>query len=173
MSASINESQVEDAALSWFAELGYSVVWGNDISPEGSTPERSSNGEVILLQRLTSAFTRLNPHLSPEIFEEVLRKLQQTETPQLLLENRRIHRYLVEGMEVEITRTDGSIGGDRAHLIDFQNPSANDWLAIRQLTVIEHGHKLRPDIVLYCNGLPLVVLELKNPGVASASLEAA
>ena len=76
-------------------------------------------------------------------------------------------------MEVEITRADGSIGGDRAHLIDFQNPSANDWLAVRQLTIIEHGHKRRPDIVLYCNGLPLVVLELKNPGVASASLEAA
>ena len=99
--------------------------------------------------------------------------MQQTETPSLIEENRRLHRYLIEGVPVEIAREDGSIGGDVARLIDFDNVDANDWLAVNQYTVVEHSHNRRPDVVLFVNGLPLAVIELKNPGDENATLEGA
>ena len=108
-----------------------------------------------------------------ETLEEVLRKVQQTETPSLIEENRRLHRYLFEGVPVEVAREDGSIGGDVARLIDFHDMDANDWLAVNQYTVVEHSHNRRPDVVLFVNGLPLAVIELKNPGDESATLEGA
>ena len=168
-----SERHVEDAALSWLAGLGYAVLHGPDISPDGPTPERISYDQVFLTKRLREALERLNPHLPVETLEEVLRKVQQTETPSLVEENRRLHRYLVEGVPVEVTRKDGSIGGDVARLIDFDDVDANDWLAVNQFTVIEHGHNRRPDVVLFVNGLPLAVLELKNPGDENATLEGA
>ena len=105
--------------------------------------------------------------------EEVLRKVQQTETPSLIEENRRLHRHLIEGVPVEIAREDGSIGGDVARLIDFDNADANDWLAVNQYTVVEHSHNRRPDVVVFVNGLPLAVIELKNPSDENATLEGA
>ena len=168
-----SESHVEDAALEWFAGLGYAVLHGPDIAPEGPTPERVSYDQVLLTERLREALERLNPHLPAETLEEVLRKVQQTETPSLIEENRRLHRYLVEGVPVEVAREDGSIGGDVARLIDFDNVDANDWLAVNQFTVIEHEHNRRPDVVLFVNGLPLAVIELKNPGDENATLDGA
>ena len=168
-----SERHVEDAALSWLAGLGYAVLHGPDISPDGPTPERISYDQVFLTKRLREALERLNPHLPVETLEEVLRKVQQTETPSLVEENRRLHRYLIEGVPVEVTRKDGSIGGDVARLIDFDDVDANDWLAVNQFTVIEHGHNRRPDVVLFVNGLPLAVIELKNPGDENATLEGA
>ena len=168
-----SESHVEDAALEWFSGLGYAVLHGPDISPDGPTPERISYDQVLLVERLREALQRLNPHLNAETLEEVLRKVQQSETPSLVEENRRLHRYLIEGAPVEVTRADGSIGGDVARMIDFDNVDANDWLAINQYTVIEHGHNRRPDVVLFVNGLPLAVIELKNPGDENATLEGA
>ena len=99
----------------------------------------------------------------------MLRKVQQTETPSLVEENRRLHSYLIEGVPVEVPREDGSIGGDVARLIDFDDVDANDWLAVNQYTVVEHSHNRRPDVVLFVNGLPLAVIELKNPGDENAS----
>ena len=168
-----SESHVEDAALSWLAGLGYAVLHGPDISPDGPTPERISYDQVFLTVRLREALECLNPHLPAETLEEVLRKVQQTETPLLIEENRRLHRYLIEGVPVEVAREDGSIGGDVARLIDFDDVDANDWLAVNQYTVVEHGHNRRPDVVLFVNGLPLAVIELKNPGDESATLEGA
>ena len=168
-----SESHVEDAALEWFTGLGYTVLHGPDISPDGPTPERISYDQVLLIERLREALERLNPHLTAETMEEVLRKVQQTETPSLIEENRRLHRYIIEGVPVEVTRDDGSIGGDVARMIDFNNVDANDWLAVDQYTVIEHGHNRRPDVVLFVNGLPLAVIELKNPGDENATLEGA
>ena len=168
-----SERHVEDAALSWLAGLGYAVLHGPDISPDGPTPERISYDQVFLTKRLRKALERLNPHLPVETLEEVLRKVQQTETPSLVEENRRLHRYLVEGVPVEVAREDGSIGGDVARLTDFTDVEANDWLAVNQFTVIEHGHNRRPDVVLFVNGLPLAVIELKNPGDENATLEGA
>ena len=168
-----SESHVEDAALEWLSGLGYAVLHGPDISPDGPASERISYDQVLLTPRLRKALKRLNPHLPAETLEEVLRKVQQTETPSLIEENRRLHRYLIEGVPVEIAREDGSIGGDVARLIDFDDVGANDWLAVNQYTVVEHSHNRRPDVVLFVNGLPLAVIELKNPGDEHATLEAA
>ena len=167
------ESEIEDATLECFSGLGYAVLHGPDISPDGPTPERVSYDQVLLTERLREALERLNPHLPAETLEEVLRKVQQTETPSLIEENRRLHRYLIEGVPVEVGREDGSIGGDVARLIDFDNVDANDWLAVNQYTVVEHGHNRRPDVVLFVNGLPLAVIELKNPGDENATLDGA
>ena len=168
-----SESQVEEAALEWLAGLGYAVLYGPDISPDGSMPERGSYDQVLLTVRLREALARLNPHLSAEMLEEVLRKVQQSETPSLIEENRRLHRYLIEGVPVEVAREDGSIGGDVARLIDLADMDANDWLAVNQYTVIEGQKNRRPDVVLFVNGLPLAVIELKNPGDENATLDGA
>ena len=136
-------------------------------------PERGSYDQVLLTVRLREALARLNPHLPAETLEEVLRKVQQTETPSLIEENRRLHRYLIEGVPVEVARKDGSIGGDVARLIDFADVDANDWLAVNQYTVIEGQKNRRPDVVLFVNGLPLAVIELKNPGDENATLDGA
>ena len=169
----LGESEVENAALGWLQELGYTVVHGPDISPEGSAQERGSYNEVLLLGRLYDAIERLNPNLSDETLEEVLRKIGQTESPSLIEENRRLHRYMIEGVPVEVIREDGSIGGDAARIFDFADIDANDWLAVNQFTVIEGQNNRRPDVVLFVNGLPLAVIELKNPGNESATLEGA
>ena len=168
-----SESHVEDAALEWLSGLGYAGLHGPDISPDGPMPERVSYGQVVLTVRLREALVRLNPHLPDETLEEVLRRVQQTETPSLIEENRRLHCYLIEGVPVEVASEDGSVGGDVARLIDFTNRDANDWLAVNQYTVVEHGHNRRPDVVLFVNGLPLAVMELKNPGDENATLEGA
>ena len=167
------ESDVEDAALEWLASLGYTVLHGPDIAPDGSTPERISYGEVVLTGRLRDALSRLNPDHSGGTLEEVLRKVQQAETPSLIEENRRLHRYLIEGVPVEVVREDGTIGGDFAYLIDLEDVERNNWLAVNQFTVIEDEHNRRPDVVLVVNGLPLAVIELKNPGDGNATLEGA
>ena len=171
--AKFAESEVEDAALEWLAGLGYAMLHGPDIGPEGPAPERGSYDEVLLAGRLRKALARLNPHLPAETLEDVLRKVRQTETPSLIEENRRLHRYLVEGVPIEVAREDGSVGGDAARLIDFDDIEANDWLVVNQFTVIEHEHNRRPDVVLFVNGLPLAVIELKNPGDENATLEGA
>ena len=171
--AGFTESHVEEAALEWLAGLGYAVLYGPDISPDGSMPERGSYDQVLLTVRLREALARLNPHLPAETLDEVLRKMQQTETPSLIEENRRLHRYLIEGVPVEVAREDGSIGGDVARLIDFADVHANDWLAVNQYTVIEGQKNRRPDLVLFVNGLPLAVIELKNPGAENATLDGA
>ncbi len=169
----ITEREVEAAALEWLAGLDYAVLHGSDIGPEGAASERGSYDEVLLTGRLREALVRLNPNLPAAALEEVLRKVRQTETPSLVEENRRLHRYLITGVPVEVAREDGSIGGDAARLIDFDDIEANDWLAVNQFTVIEHEHNRRPDIVLFLNGLPLAVIEMKNPGDENATLEGA
>jgi len=167
------ESHVEEAALEWLSGLGFAVVHGPNISPDGPSPERTSYEDVVLGERLRVALQRLNPHLDPETLEEVFRKIRQSETPSLVEENRRLHRFLIEGVPVEVTRDDGSIGGDTAYLIDFDDPDRNDWLAVNQFMVIENQNNRRPDVVLFVNGLPLAVIELKNPGDENATLDGA
>lgn len=169
----IAESHVEEAALAWFAELGYATATGVEVGPDGSRPERASYHDVLLLPRLRAAIARLNPSLSYETQVEVLAKLTRSETPVLIEENRRLHRYIIEGVPVEVRRPDGSIGGEQARLIDFDDPDANDWLAVNQFTVIEGKATRRPDVVVFVNGLPLAVLEFKNPGDENATIDGA
>src|ERR1700730_18234706 len=143
------ERQVEEAALAWLAELGYGTLDGFIIGPDGIAPERTSYGDVLLLERFRAAVARLNPHLPPETVTEAVAKVLQTETPSLIEENRRLHRYLVEGVPVEVRRADGGIGGEQVRLIDLDDPDANDWLAVNQFTVIENKADSRPDVVIF------------------------
>lgn len=159
---SLNESVVELAALDWFRELGYGIGHGPHLAPGEPAAERDSFGDVVLVGRLRAALQRLNPQIPEEPREDALRKLLRPETPSLTGINRRFHHLLRDGVEVEYRRTDGSIAGDRVRLVDFTDSAANDWLAVNQFTVIETGHNRRPDIVVFVNGLPLAVIELKN-----------
>ena len=159
---SLNESIVEDAALEWFGELGYAVGHGPQLAPGEPRTERDSFGEVVLVGRLREAIRRLNPAIPEEAQEEALRKVLRVATPSLVQTNRAFHKMLRDGAEVEYRRTDGSIAGDHVRLVDFEDVRANDWLAVNQFTVIEGQHNRRPDIVIFLNGLPLGLVELKN-----------
>ena len=171
MSGRFTEDHVEQACLDWLEALGYSVLHGPDISPDGYTPERAAYDVTILIDRFKTAFHNINPNLSANAYDDALRKLQQTDFPSLVEENRRLHQLMVDGVDVNITRDDGSTGTDKARLIDFEDPANNDWVAVNQFTVIEGGKNRRPDVVVFVNGLPLVVIELKNPVDEDATID--
>jgi type I restriction enzyme R subunit len=160
---SLTESGVEEAALSWFGELGYAVTHAPHLAPGEITAERSSFGDVVLVNRLREAIARLNPAIPSDAREEALRKVLRHDASSLVGNNRAFHRMLRDGVPVEYRREDGSIAGDHVRLIDFDNPEANDWLAVNQFTVIEGHNNRRPDIVVFVNGLPLGIIELKIP----------
>ena len=173
MSSGFAESHVEEAALAWLAELGYATANGLDIGPDGDAPERASYGDVLLIERVRTAVAKLNPTLKTEALVDAVNQVLQTQTPSLVAENRRLHRYLIEGVPVQVRRDDGTITGDQVRLLEFDNPDANDWLAVNQYIVIENKAKRRPDVVIFVNGLPLGVIELKNPGDENATLDGA
>jgi len=170
MIAVMAESYVEDAVLEYLSELGYKVLFGPDTAPDGKTPERKSYSDVVLVKRLKRAVDRFNSEIPAEAREEAIRKLLRTESPQLVINNLSFHRMLANGIDVEYSRTDGSIAGDKVWLFDFENPEENEFLAVHQFTVIENNNSRRPDIVLFVNGLPLVVIELKNPADENATI---
>ncbi|MBO82395.1 MAG: DEAD/DEAH box helicase [Citromicrobium sp.] len=169
------EDHVEEAALEWLEELGWTIAHGPNVSPDSPQPLRAAYQDVVLLDRLGEAVQRLNPAIPADTREEAIRRVLASETPSLVEENRRLHQYLVEGVPVEFY-DDGNMRGDRVRLIDFGGSGGfdhNDWLAVNQFTVIEQGHNRRPDVVLFVNGVPLGVLELKNPGDENATLSGA
>ncbi|MFO0750879.1 MAG: type I restriction endonuclease subunit R [Myxococcota bacterium] len=170
MSGSFTESIVEAAALEWFAELGYAVVGGPSIAPGETGAERTSFDDVVLVARLRAALRRLNPVATAEALDEAFRKLTRISSPVLVDANHELHSYLVNGVSVEYVRPDGSIGYDPVRVIDFDTPDANDWLVANQLTITEHGHKRRPDVVVLVNGLPLGLIELKNAAAENATI---
>jgi len=171
--AHMTESAVESAALAWLESLGYAILHGPDIAPNTAFAERRDYRKVVLEQRLRDALARLNPDLPAETLEEAFRRLSHPEGATLEARNRAFHRMLVDGVTVEYRRPDGSIAGKQAHVLDFDEADNNDWLAVNQFTVSENKHIRRPDIVLFVNGLPLVVIELKNPIDENATLWAA
>ena len=172
MNTSFTESIVEEAALSWLEALGYAVLHGPDIAVGEPAAERSDANyrDVVLEGRLRQALTRLNPQLPTEAIEDAYRKLMRVDAPSLVERNRAIHRMLVDGVTVEYRRKDGSIAGAQARVIDFAVQDDNDWLAVNQFTVSEGQHTRRPDVVLFVNGLPLGVIELKNPADENATI---
>ncbi len=170
MSNKLTESDVEEAALSWYDALGYAVASGPDLAPGEAAAERDSFGDVVLIGRLRDAIDRLNPKIPAEARDEAFRKVLLTDSPSLVANNRKFHHMLRDGVEVEYQRGDGSIAGDRARLIDFDDPANNDWLAVNQFTIVEGQHNRRPDIVVFVNGLPLGVLELKNAANEGATI---
>jgi type I restriction enzyme R subunit len=167
---SLNESIVEDAALEWFGELGYAVGHGPHLAPGEPAAVRASFGEVLLVGRLRQTIRQLNPAIPEEAREEALRKVLRVGTPALVRANRAFHRLLRDGVPVEYPRSDGSIAGDHVRLVDFDDVRANDWLAVNQFTVIEGQHNRRPDIVVFINGLPLGLIELKNAADEDATI---
>jgi type I restriction enzyme R subunit len=166
----LTESIVEDAALTWFGELGYAVGHGPQMAPGEPAAERDSFGEVVLVGRLREALRQLNPTLPEEAREEALRKVLRVATPSLVQTNRAFHRLLRDGVDVEYARPDGSTKHDKAWLVDFSDVRANDWLAVNQFTVIEGQHNRRPDIAIFVNGLPLALIELKNAADEDATI---
>jgi type I restriction enzyme, R subunit len=164
------ESVIEQAALAWFESLGWSVKHGLEIAPGELFAERTDYGQVVLEQRLRDALARLNPLLPSEAVNDAFRKLIRPEGPTLEARNRVIHRLLVEGVTVEYRARDGSIRGAQAHVIDFDDPANNDWLAVNQFTVSENKHTRRPDVVLFINGLPVALIELKNAADENATI---
>ncbi len=156
------ESVVEQSALDWLAGLGYTIVSGPDIAPGEKNAERESYAQVVLEGKLRNSLQRLNPELPFEAIEDATRKLTRPETASLTSNNHTIHRYLVEGVPVECQRSDGSFGGALVQVLDYENPDTNEFLAVSQFTVVEDRHERRPDVVLFINGLPLAVIELKN-----------
>ena len=171
--AFLSEAQLENALLEQLARLGFACASDEVIGPEGKQPERDAYDEVVLTARLTAAVARLNPALPPEAQADAIRRLTQSELPNLLEENRRIHRLLTEGADVEYYAEDGTLTAGKVRLIDFERPAHNEWFAVQQFTVVAGQAKRRPDVVVFVNGLPLAVIELKAPGGENATLAGA
>ena len=166
----INESIVEEAALEWLAGLGWQTAHGPDIAPDTPNAERSDYDQVVLERRLRDALAEMNPALTAVTLDDAFRKLTRPEGPTLEARNRAFHRMLVDGVTVEYRTADGDIRGAQARVVDFDNPSNNDWLAVNQFTVTENKYNRRPDVVLFVNGLPLCIIELKNPADEDATI---
>jgi type I restriction enzyme R subunit len=166
----MSESEVEEGALEILSELGYKILNGLDIAPDGINAERRSYSDVVLVERLRDAVDRINPNIPREAREEAIKKVLRSESPQLIINNQSFHKKLVEGVDVEYRKKDGSIANDKVWLFDFKNPQNNEFLAVNQFTVLENNNNRRPDIILFINGLPLVVIELKNPADENATI---
>ena len=159
----LSESTVESAALEWLFVLGWQTAHGPDIAPDTPGAERDNYGQVVLEKRLRDALSRLNRSLPASALDDALRRLTHPEGATLEARNRSFHRMLVAGVTVEYRAADGAIRGEQARVIDFEDWAANDWLAVNQFTVTENQNTRRPDVVLFVNGLPLGIIELKNP----------
>ena len=171
--ASLSESTVEAVALDWLAALGWTVAHGPEIAPGTPAAERADYGRVVLTNRLRYALARLNPDLPDDALGDALRRLTRPAGATLEARNRDFHRMLVAGVTVEYVDADGRVRGAQVRVLDFEEPDDNDWLAVNQFTVVENRRERRPDVVLFVNGLPLVVIELKNPADENATIRTA
>lgn len=171
--AFLSEHEIEQAMLDQLQTLNYSIEHDDIIGPDGTRPERESHDVVILKKRLGDAVARLNKDIPPEAQQDAIRQIMQTEFPSLLEENRRLHKLLVEGIDVEYYDDDGTLTAGKVRLIHFDEPDKNDWLAVRQFVVISGHHNRRPDVVIFLNGLPIAVIELKAPGSDVATVYSA
>jgi type I restriction enzyme R subunit len=168
----LTESAIEDFAIKLFERLGYDYIHAPDIAPDGDRPERSRYDEVLLVGRLESALKRINSKLTPALLEAALKEVQRISSPELLANNEAFHRLLTEGVPVSAHK-DGDERGERVWLIDFSKPENNEFVVANQFTVIENHQNKRPDLVLFVNGIPLVVIELKNAADENATIKAA
>ena len=171
--SSFKEEEVEQAALEWLGELGYRIAHGPAIAPGQTAAERQSYGDVVLVERLRAALLRLNPDLPAPALDDAFRKLTRPDRPTLIANNHALHRLLVDGVNVEYTADGGRIAGAQARVLDYDDPDNNDWLAVNQFTVVENKRNRRPDVVVFVNGLPLGLIELKNAADEKAGLAAA
>ncbi len=168
----ITENIIEEAAIKMLQALGWQYAHGKEISPEGLFCERENFGQVVLFKRLEAAITRINSHVPLSAQQSALQKVQRIYSPDTIANNEAFHRMLVEQVKVPYQEN----GYERSHevaLIDFENPANNDYLAVNQFTIIENNHNKRTDILLFINGLPIGVFELKNAADEKADLRSA
>lgn len=170
----VTESDLELATLQWFADLGYEVLPTDNFDPSGVYTERSSTEDVILKGRLEEAIRRLNPALDENAIAEVLRRVLRRDAPSLSLQNEALHHLITRGVEIDVAREGGGVGGTLVRLVDFEDPAENDWVVSNQVPIIDRtlgrSQLRRPDVIVWVNGLPLAVLELKNPSDANADI---
>ncbi|GMQ30789.1 type I restriction endonuclease subunit R [Algoriphagus confluentis] len=171
MSAVLSEDHIEQILIQELTELGYFYLHGGVISPDGLYAERTFQ-EVVLKERLREAIAKLNPSIPYEAQEDALKKVLRADSPELVMNNYTLHRYFTEGVDIEYRKGD-RIVGDKVWLVDFSHVEANEFLAVNQLTIIEGNQNKRPDLILFVNGLPLVVIEIKNATDEKADLQAA
>lgn len=169
----LTEATVEDAALEYFAQLGYKTAWGPGIAPGEPGQERTSFEQVFLQARLRLAVRRINPSADPSLIDEAIKRLGRAESQNLVAENFRVHKLVTEGVPVEHRGGDGAVRTARIWLIDYEKPTNNDWVAINQFTIVENRKNRRPDVIVFVNGIPLGLLELKNPTDEYATLKGA
>jgi type I restriction enzyme R subunit len=165
----VTEEQLEQETLAWLADVGYTPLYGPELAPDGTMPERQNYQQVLLVERLRGAIARLNPDMPRAAREDALQQVRDLGIPALLSANRRFHQLLVAGVPVEYQK-DGETRGDLARLIDWTEPGNNEWLAVNQFSIKGPHHTRRPDIVLFVNGLPVVLVELKNPADENADI---
>lgn len=173
MSKWLTEQDVEDAALAYFRDLGYEYIHGGVMAPDGERPERKTYAEVILLDRLRRAVERLNPGLPHDALAEAIRRALRLDAPSLIGNNEAFHHLVVQGVTVEIAGKDGEPVYPCVKLVDFDNFEANEFLVVNQYTVKESKQARRPDIVVFVNGIPLSIFELKNAGAENAGIDEA
>ncbi len=171
--STFNENTVELAALEYFAELGYHRVHGPALAPGEPGAERASYEDVVLWGRLREAIGRINPGVGASELDEAIKRVQRAESQSAIDENYRLHQLITGGVPVEHRGDDGRLRTTRVRLIDFARPDSNDWLAVNQFTIVEGGRNRRPDVLVFVNGLPLALLELKNPAAEHATLRSA
>ncbi len=168
----MTENAIEELAVQLLEGQGYRYVYGPDIAPDGGNPERESYEQVLLIERLSNAVKRINKSIPVDAQTEAIKELQRIVSPELLANNETFHKYLTEGIPVS-KRIAGDDRGDRVWLMDFNNPDNNDFVVANQFTVIENNNNKRPDVILFVNGIPLVVIELKNPADENATVHSA
>jgi len=172
MTNNLTESDIEALAIELFKSLGYQHLYGPDSVPEGKHPERSSFEDVILVNRLRDAVKKINPHVPQQALEDAIRQVLRFPSQELIANNQSFHRLLTEGVKISYHK-DGSERGDLVWLIDFKHPENNEFVVVNQFAVIENHQNKRPDVVLFVNGLPLVVIELKNAADENATIQSA
>ncbi len=165
----MTEDQLERETLSWLVDVGYTVLHGPDIAPDGDNPERTDYRQVLLLERLRKAVNKLNPSIPAAARDDAIKQVMDLGIPVLLSANRHFHKLLVTGVPVQY-QLSGETRGDFVRLVDWVDPSRNEWLAINQFSIKGTHHTRRPDVILFLNGLPIVLLELKNPADENADL---
>jgi len=170
--SNLTESSIENLTIDLLKKQGYQYTHGSAIAPDSETPERTSFEDILLLERLKTSISRINPSIPAEAQEDAIKQIRRLNSPDLISNNETFHKMLTEGVNVTYQK-DGNSRGDLVWLIDFNKPENNDFIAINQYTIIENNINKRPDVILFINGLPLIVIELKNPTDENATIHSA
>jgi len=167
------ESHLEEATLEWFEELGYEIVFGPDVAPDGEYSERKDYSAVILNDRLKEALSRINPKLPSEAIEDAFRQILIPKNPSLVMNNKAFQQMITDGIDVQVKQPNASYRTEKAYVFDCEKPLNNNFMVANQFTIVEHGVEKRPDTIVFVNGIPLVVIELKSATDEKADISTA